>query len=148
MISGENFEIQTVLFGINLIANFTSLVIITFFLNTKFSPRLVTQTPQLYFPPWIIETSIDVEYYLDNNFWLTFHYFLEKIWNPDSTIMKMTILQDVPVLQFFSAQDYVHSLVTSLQNGIFSFPSTVEIFNDVEHNLENNIWFILHNSAK
>ena len=39
---------------------------------------------------------------------------------------------------FFSAQHSVYGFVTSLQNGIFSFPQIVEIFINVEHYLENN----------
>ena len=50
--------------------------------------------------------------------------------------------------QLFSAQDSIHGFVTPLQNGIFSFPSTMEIFIDVEYYLENNISFIFHDFVK
>ena len=50
--------------------------------------------------------------------------------------------------QFFSAQDSVHGFVTRVSDGIFSFPLITEILINVEHYLENNIWFILHDYAK
>ena len=68
----------------------------------------------IYLFPWIIEMSIDVEYYLENNAWLTFHDFPPKLWNPDEnnddcqtgTVCsnfeiqtKTTLLQTVPVWQ-------------------------------------------------
>ena len=45
---------------------------------------------------YIVEISVDMEYYLDNNFLLTCHDFPPKIWNPDSTFTKTTFLQTVP----------------------------------------------------
>ena len=48
----------------------------------------------------------------------------------------------------FSAQDSVHSFVTRVSDGIFSFPLIIEILINVEHYLENNIWFIVHDYEK
>ena len=53
--------------------------------------------------------------------------------NPVSTFTKTTILQVVPVSQFFSAQDSVHGFLTWIQNGIFhilqllKFPSIKDV---------------------
>ena len=60
---------------------------------------------------------------------------------------KMALLETAPVWQssqFFPAKDATHGFVITLQNGIFLFLSSTEIFIDVEHYLENNISFILH----
>ena len=51
-----------------------------------------------------------------------FYDFPKMLRNPGSTFTKTTILQVVPVSQFFSAQDSVHDFVTLLQNGIVSYP--------------------------
>ena len=60
-----------------------------------------------------------MEYYLKNNFGLIFYDFSKMFRNQDSTFTKTTILQVVPVSQFFSAQDSVHGFLTRIQNSIF-----------------------------
>ena len=83
-----------------------------------------------------------MEHYLETNFYLSFTILRENL------EIRALLLRTRPSYKgylsdnhssFSQLKDSVHGFATLLQNGIFLFPSTIEILMDVEHNLENNI---------
>ena len=79
-------------YGIDLLANSTFLTITQFTsIQDTVHGFVIRLQNCIFLFPWITEISVGVEYYLDNNFLMTFNGFHRKLWNPDSTFTRTAI---------------------------------------------------------